>query len=123
LGLMKVRMGARLSYALHLSEELRDTMVPPMLLQPLVENAIKHGLEPKVDGGHIDVKAVCDGERLMLTVADTGLGLEAAAQSSGTRVGEANIRERLHVLYGEQAAFSLTPNTPSGVIANITLPL
>ncbi|WP_136418583.1 histidine kinase [Herbaspirillum sp. ST 5-3] len=123
LGLMKVRMGSRLSYALHLSEDLRDTMVPPMLLQPLVENAIKHGLEPKVDGGHIDVKAVRDGERLTLTVADTGLGLKAAAHSSGTRVGVANIRERLQVLYGEQAAFSLTPNTPSGVIANITLPL
>jgi len=123
LGLMTVRMGARLSYALHLPEELRALAVPPMLLQPLVENAIRHGLEPKVDGGHIDVRAARDGGTLTLTVADNGLGLDAApADAGGMRVGVANTRERLQALYGERAAFSLAPNTPQGVIAQITIP-
>ncbi|HJV86294.1 MAG TPA: histidine kinase [Noviherbaspirillum sp.] len=123
LGLMKVRMGARLSYAFHLPEDLCEATVPPMLLQPLVENAIKHGIEPKVEGGHIDVKAERDGDLLSLTVADTGLGMDADAATSGTCVGVTNVRDRLQMLYGDRAAFSLTPNAPSGVIALLTLPL
>lgn len=123
LGLMSVRMGTRLSYSLHLPEELRDALVPPMLLQPLVENAIKHGIEPKIEGGHIEVRAAREAAALTLTVADTGLGLDAApSESSGTCVGVANVRERLQVLYGERAAFSLVPNTPSGVIAQLSIP-
>jgi len=123
LGLMAVRMGARLSYALHLPEELRELTVPPMLLQPLVENAIKHGLEPNVDGGRIEVSASRDAQRLTLRVADDGLGLAPASTSSGTRVGVANTRERLQALYGEHAAFSLEPVAPHGAAATITLPL
>ncbi len=123
LGLMKVRMGSRLSYAFHLPSALGNSMVPPMLLQPLVENAIKHGIEPKIEGGHIDVKAERDGNSLYLTVADTGLGMDVDAATSGTCVGVANVRERLQMLYGALAAFSLKSNAPSGVIARITLPL
>jgi Histidine kinase len=123
LGLMSVRMGARLSYALELPEELRGFMIPPMLLQPLVENAIRHGLEPKVDGGSIHVRAAREADVLKLCVADTGLGLDAAPASSGTRVGVANVRERLGAMYGERASFTLTRNTPSGVIAKIEIPL
>jgi sensor histidine kinase YesM len=119
---MAVRMGARLSYALHLPDELRSLPVPPMLLQPLVENAIKHGLEPKVDGGHVDVRAARNGAQLVLTVADNGLGLNAA-DSTGTQVGVANIRERLQALYRGRAAFSLNQNTPHGVTAHLTIPL
>jgi hypothetical protein len=126
LGLMSVRMGARLSYALHLPDELRGTPVPPMLLQPLVENAIKHGLEPKIDGGHIEVHATAAAGILTLTVADTGLGLDAAidgAADSIGGVGAANVRERLRALYGTRAAFSLTANAPSGVLARLSIPL
>jgi LytS/YehU family sensor histidine kinase len=124
LGLMSVRMGSRLSYALQLPDALRNMPVPPMLLQPLVENAIKHGLEPKVGGGHIEVQAAQEGNILKLTVADTGLGLDPSpSDSSGTHVGLANVRERLQALYGEGASFMLTPNTPSGVIAQLTVPL
>lgn len=124
LGLMNVRMGSRLSYALDLPDALRDLMVPPMLLQPLVENAIKHGIEPKIDGGEVRIRAERDGDLLRLTVADTGLGLDAATDTGDhTHVGLSNIRERLHALYGERAALVLTPNTPSGVIAQLTLPL
>jgi signal transduction histidine kinase len=124
LGLMSVRMGTRLSYALHLPEDLRDAMVPPMLLQPLVENAIKHGLEPKIDGGHIDVHAKRESEILKLTIIDTGLGLDVeSCDRTGMHVGVANVRERLQMLYGERASFALVPNTPSGVIAQLTIPL
>jgi sensor histidine kinase YesM len=133
LGLMSVRMGARLSYTLQLPDPLRQITVPPMLLQPLVENAIKHGLEPKIGGGRIDVAASERDGMLVLMVADTGLGLDAphhpgdAIQSSqspqSTKVGLANLRERLHALYGEHGSLSLEPNTPSGVIARLTVPL
>jgi signal transduction histidine kinase len=124
LGLMSVRMGPRLSYTVRLPDALRGMPVPPMLLQPLVENAIKHGLEPKVGGGHIEVQAAEEAGVLTLVVADTGLGVDAArADKSGTHLGLANIRERLQALYGERASFLLIPNKPSGVIAQLTLPL
>jgi hypothetical protein len=124
LGLMSVRMGSRLAYTLQLPDDLRGMPVPPMLLQPLVENAIKHGLEPKLDGGHIDVQATREDGMLKLIVADTGLGLDAVPPApGGAHVGLANVRERLHALYGQRGGFTLIPNTPSGVIARLTLPL
>jgi signal transduction histidine kinase len=124
LGLMSVRMGSRLSYALELPEELRTMHVPPMLLQPLVENAVKHGLEPKIDGGRIEVRARRDAHQLVLSVSDTGLGLDSApADANGTHVGLANICERLQALYGEGATCVLRPNSPAGAIAQLTIPL
>jgi hypothetical protein len=124
LGLMSVRMGPRLSYRLDLPDALRELPVPPMLLQPLVENAIKHGLEPKIGGGHISVTATRDVGLLTLTVIDTGLGPDAAATgSSGTHIGLENVRERLQALHGARASFSLTPNAPEGMIAQLILPL
>jgi signal transduction histidine kinase len=124
LGLMQVRMGSRLSYAFQIPEELHGAAIAPMLLQPLVENAIKHGLEPKIEGGHIDVRAARDGQTLVLTVTDSGLGLDALfPDKDNMHVGVANIRERLQALYGERASCILLPNTPSGVIAQLTLPL
>lgn len=127
LGLMSVRMGHRLSYNVQLPESLRDIMIPPMLLQPLVENAIKHGLEPKVEGGHIDVTAIEGKGLLTLTVADTGLGFDSSdsdgSDKSRAHIGLANVRERLHALYGERASVLLTPNTPSGVVARLTIPV
>jgi len=127
LELMSVRMGARLTYALHLPNDLHDVTIPPMLLQPLVENAIKHGLESKIEGGHIDVIAKREGDALSLSVADNGLGLEATHHphylKHGTQVGLDNVRERLHALYGDQAAFNLLPNTPTGALAQLTMPI
>jgi sensor histidine kinase YesM len=120
-------MGTRLTYAMHLPDDLHDATVPPMLLQPLVENAIKHGLESKIGGGHIDIIAKREAERLILSVADTGLGLDATSHphylKHGTQVGLSNVRERLHALYGEQAQFNLTHNTPVGTIAQLTIPI
>jgi signal transduction histidine kinase len=123
LGLMAVRMGARLSYSLQLPEALRAAQIAPMLLQPLVENAISHGLEPKVEGGHVSVSAVRAGGSLLIRVSDTGLGLDAPSPATGTKVGVANTRERLHALFGEQGSLTLEPNLPHGATALLTLPL
>ena len=124
LGLMSVRMGARLGYTLDLPDALRRTAIPPMLLQPLVENAIIHGLEPKIEGGHITVSAkVADG-LLVIGVDDTGLGLEAAsAKPGGTHLGVANTRDRLQAMYGPRAGLSLEPNLPEGARARLTFPM
>lgn len=123
LSLMQVRMGARLTYSLNLPEALRTREVPPMLMQPLVENAIRHGIEPKLDGGHIDVTARREAGMLCLRIADTGLGLDARpAGAHGTQVGLANIRDRLRALYGERASFVLAPGAPQGTVAELRIP-
>lgn len=133
LSLMGVRMGDRLRSRLDLPQALRDLPVPPLLLQPLVENAVKHGLEPKVEGGRIDVSAVRDGPWLHLTVRDTGVGLGSAAPAIGgeaaavppTTFGLSQVRERLQVLYGDRATLTLhaAADAEGGVLARITLPL
>ena len=122
LGLMSVRMGQRLAYALDLPAELAGVGVAPMLLQPLVENAIHHGLEPRMEGGRIDVGAARHGDLLVLTVRDTGMGLEAQA-APGNGLALRNVRERLAALYGDAASLTLTPNLPRGAIAEIRMPL
>lgn len=121
LGLMSVRMGKRLSFTLQLPHALEDVLIPPMLLQPLIENAIKHGLEPKIDGGHIDVRATLEQGMLRLSIADTGLGL-GVSPARGTQVGLANVRERLLALYGTSASLLLLANPPDGTIAQLDLP-
>ncbi|MNT06740.1 Sensor histidine kinase YpdA [compost metagenome] len=123
LGLMSIRMGARLRFTLDLPAALRQIKVPPMLLQPLVENAIQHGLEPKIEGGHIHVQASTNGGVLLLTVSDDGLGLDHPGQTKGTQLGVANIRERLRGMHGDAASLSLNANTPAGVIARLQLPI
>ena len=122
LGLMAIRMGARLTYALDLPDDLRQIKVPPMLLQPLVENAIQHGLEPKIEGGHIHVQASIDSGMLTLTVSDDGLGLDHPGQTKGTQLGVANIRERLQAMHGDLASLSLSANEPAGATARLTFP-
>ncbi|SNT16562.1 Histidine kinase-, DNA gyrase B-, and HSP90-like ATPase [Noviherbaspirillum humi] len=123
LSLMAVRMGTRLAYSLDLPAELAARRIPPMLLQPLVENAIRHGLEPKVGAGRVDISAAVDGPNLRLTVADTGLGLQAAGATRGSGIGLDNVRERLRALAGGGAGLTLQPNAPEGTRATITLPL
>ena len=122
LGLMAIRMGERLGYRLDLPTDLAGLHVAPMLLQPLLENAIRHGLEPKIEGGRLDVSASRTGRALLLTVSDTGLGLDAPA-SHGTGLGLDNIRERLLALYGPGASLSLAGNAPCGTVATIRIPL
>ena len=127
LGLMQVRMGERLHCELDLPETLAGTVVPPMLLQPLVENAIRHGLEPKLEPGTLSVKASLDQGRLVLEVSDDGQGLQSgsggACGTAGTGLGLANIRERLQALYGDAASLQLLAHQPQGCRAVLTLPL
>ncbi len=119
LEILKVRMDERLQYAIVVPQGLLTAQFPPMMLQSLVENAIKHGLEPKPDGGSVTIAAdVVDGV-LRVTVADTGLGL---ASDAGSGVGLSNIRERLLQLYGGRAKFVVVANAPSGTIATIEVP-
>ncbi len=125
LQLMAVRMGPRLQASFSLPDELRELPVPPLLLQPLVENCIHHGLEPKVEGGRIDIAARREGDTLVLTVRDTGVGLDEAPPSNGTKFGLKQVRERLATLFKDAASLSLTsiPEADGGgVIATVRLP-
>jgi len=131
LALMAVRMGPRLGYQLELPDALRAVPVPPLLLQPLVENAIRHGLEPQVKGGHITVRASTrpgddGGTLLVLEVHDTGAGLKTpapAVTASGTGFGLAQVRERLATLHGTQGTLELIAARAGGTSARVTFPL
>jgi hypothetical protein len=126
LSLVQVRMADRLTAHFDLPESLADMPVPPLLLQPLVENSIKHGLETSVCGGRIDVSAVREGADLVLRVRDTGVGLGADIDSAGTtKFGLGQVRERLATLYGKDASLTLAPaaDAEGGTLAVIRLPL
>jgi hypothetical protein len=125
LALMKIRMGDRLQTQFELPPELAEAPVPPLLLQPLVENSIKHGLEPNVAGGRIRVSAAREGETLVLRVRDTGAGVSPDAASDGTRFGLVQVRERLASQYGARASLSLqaAADTEGGSLATIRIPM
>jgi signal transduction histidine kinase len=124
LSLMRMRMGERLAYSVAADDALRTLPLPRLLLQPLVENAVMHGLEPKLDGGHVVLAARRDGRRLVLTVRDDGLGRAApAARRAGSGVALDNLRERLQARYAGDAALTLDFPATGGAIATLTLPL
>ena len=128
LELMAVRMGPRLRYSLDLPDPLRDVAVPPLLLQPLVENSIRHGLEPQVEGGVILVRAGQIGDQLVIEIADTGVGIAhdmQGAPSSGG-FGVAQVRERLAGLHGSRASLTLSQpleHSKRGTCATLRFPL
>ena len=115
LALMQVRMGPRLTYTLDLPAGLASQSVPTLLLQPLAENAIKHGLEPKIEGGSIAVSARREGDNIVLDVIDSGVGLK-----DGTGFGLTHVRERLQATYGSQAAIYLGAGRAGFTRASIT---
>lgn len=126
LALMQVRMGARLAYHLDLPDALAAHPLPPLLLQPLVENAIRHGLEPLPAGGRLSVTARRQADRLVLTVQDDGVGLVDGATPTpgGTHFGLQQVRQRLATLHGDAAAFLLeaVEDPTGGVRATVRLP-
>jgi len=122
LELIKIRMGSRLQFAFDVDPSLETAPLAPMLLQPLVENAIKHGLEPKVEGGRVEVAIRRDAATMTLVVRDNGLGFGEHADSAGTGVGLANLRERLDVLYDGRAALTVADASP-GTAVTIQVPL
>ncbi len=124
LALMAIRMGPRLVASFDLPEPLRALPVPPLLLQPLVENTIRHGLEPQLGGGRIEVSAAREGDRLLLTVRDTGAGFDAAAAPpAGAHFGLAQVRERVASAYGGRGTVELQSRPGQGTTVRITLPL
>jgi two-component sensor histidine kinase len=122
LDLIKIRMAERLQYSLYLAPELAALPMAPMLLQPVVENAIKHGLEPKVEGGQVSVDARVEGDKMIVTIEDNGLGFGEHADSKGTGVGLANLRERLAMLYDGRATLDIADARP-GTRIRLSLPL
>jgi LytS/YehU family sensor histidine kinase len=122
LDLIVLRMGSRLSYRVEVPVDLAALTLPPMLLQPLVENAIKHGLEPKVAGGSVTVAARRDGKQLRLTVADDGSGFPATRTEAARGLGLANLRERLASLYGDRAQMTIEDSRP-GTSVTLSLPI
>jgi signal transduction histidine kinase len=120
LDIMQIRMGPRLRTEIAVPDELTAVTLPSMMLQTLVENAIKHGLEPKTGGGTIWIIGVDKGDRVAVTVADDGIGLRT--QTTGSGIGLRNLRERLTLAFGGDASFDITANFPAGAAATITIP-
>jgi len=127
LNILKMRMGDRLAFDIDCPADLNSISFPPMMLPSLVENAIKHGLEPQREGGRIDVIVqrvlTATGERIRVTVRDTGRGLTDAPTQAGGGVGLTNIRERLIAIYGDAGKLTLESNEPKGVVASIEVPV
>jgi len=119
LNIADARLGSRLTHTIVAAPQARAATLPPLLLQPLVENAIRHGIEPAVDGGTIAVDVRTGSDGLELTVADTGVGLNPNAPEG---VGLSNVRARLASLYGPSAKLLLYANAPRGVVAKLIVP-
>ncbi|WP_426174098.1 sensor histidine kinase [Massilia sp. TWR1-2-2] len=121
LSLLKMRMEERLTVDLRIPDDLRSAAFPPMMLQSMVENAIKHGLECKPEGGTLKISAEAAGNKLRVIVADDGVGF-GVVPSDGTGLGLPTIRERLKLLHGDQGHLHIAANAPSGVIATVEVP-
>jgi sensor histidine kinase YesM len=120
LSIIQVRMDKRLRYQLEIPGSLHDIGFPPLLLQPLVENAIRHGLEPKVDGGAIIVSGKIDSDKLIVSVIDDGLGLQGDWHPG---IGLDNVYQRLQALFGNEGELAVVANAQGGVTSTIAIPL
>jgi signal transduction histidine kinase len=130
LSLIAIRLGSRLTFELDLPAALASVQVPSMLIQPLVENAIKHGIEPALDGGKVRVQVRPSGDYVELVIEDNGVGLRLIStdpmvtdSALGGGFGNQHLRQRLHNLYGDRARFELKPMTPHGTSVHIVLPI
>ena len=122
-----VRFGAeKLRVEKDIDPNTLDVLVPSILLQPLIENSIKHGLEPRIDGGTVTVRSRLQGNRVLIEVADDGVGIQGRQASklsrTGAGVGMKNVRERLEVLYGRDARFTVVSNPGRGTLVSIEIP-
>lgn len=119
LQILKIRFGERLRWRMDVAEEASQAVFPPMLLQPLVENAVRHGIEPKIGGGEIFIRVNIEKATLLVEVSDSGVGL-VGDESEGA--GLANIRARLATLFGDEGKLMLADNARGGVTATLELP-
>ncbi len=122
-----VRFGAdKLRVQKDIDPATLNVLVPSILLQPLIENSIKHGLEPRINGGTVTLRSRLQGNRVSIEVADDGVGIVASPDSprrrTGNGIGMKNVRERLEVLYGSQARFTVVSNPGRGTLVSIELP-
>ncbi|MDQ2821882.1 MAG: sensor histidine kinase [Pseudomonadota bacterium] len=122
LDVLAVRMGKRLQYRIEADDNVRAAVIAPMLIQPLVENAVMHGLEPKVEGGTIVVRASADGAALQIDIVDDGVGIGNAPVRAGGGVGMANVRARALSMHGANAQLQLLDNPGGGAIVRLLLP-
>jgi signal transduction histidine kinase len=120
LELMQMRMPDRLQYATNIDPSTLDVRCPPTILLTLVENAVRHGIDPSEEGGRIDVDIERRGGRCVVRVTDTGAGLHQSANGRGT--GLATLRERLRLISGDAAQLRMTPNDPRGTVVEIEMP-
>ena len=114
------RMGARLAYRIDCPAELRGLSLPPLLVQPLVENAVRHGLEPRPGGGEVRIRAGLEEDALFLEVRDDGAGIAAQGRSG---VGLANVRARVRAVSQGRGSVVIQPVAPHGLSVRIALPL
>jgi len=122
-----VRFGAeKLRVEKEIDPRTLEVLVPSILLQPLIENSIKHGLEPRIHGGTVTVRSRMEGDRVLIEIADDGVGMggrpASALRRAGSGIGLKNVRERLEVLYGNQARFDLVSNPGRGTLVSIEIP-
>ena len=119
LDVLQIRMGARLRYEVDVPPELHAFTLPPMLLQPVVENAIRHGLEPKVDGGKVRFSARRQGSEVVIEISDSGVGFAPTTRGG---VGLTNLRDRLRLIYGDQASLTVGENGGGGAAVAVRVP-
>ena len=120
LELMQMRMPDRLRYAMNVDPSALQVRCPPTTLLTLVENAVRHGIDPSEEGGRIEVEITRHGQRCTVRVSDTGVGLQRGVDSLGT--GLRTLRERLQLIFGDTAHLRLTANNPHGAIVEIDMP-
>lgn len=120
LEVMHMRIPDRLQYTLHVEEGTRELLCPPMSLLTLVENAVRHGIDPSEDGGRIEIRVALRQSRCLAQVIDTGIGLQSAGDSLGT--GLATLRERMQLVFGDDAQLRLSELAPHGVCAELEFP-
>lgn len=123
LNIQKIRLGERLAFSIETHEISDLQVIPPFLIQPLVENALTHGIEPKAAGGQVNIRITQQAEQLKIEVSDSGAGLKTPSANTGHGVGLSNIRQRIETLYGDKASLTITEQTEGGVVSTILLPL
>lgn len=123
LGIQKIRLGERLSYKIEVQDGLGRTELPPMMLQPLVENAIVHGIEPKREGGEVSLLIKQEKQQLQIEVKDTGMGLNHVSNHSGSGIGLSNLKQRVDALFSGKGLVSISESAEGGVSVRLSWPI